>query len=208
MYQVRNTKVPSCVSDLFEALLSCRTAKLAAVAAIVAIAGAMCALPAAAQTATGTLMVSAAVQGSIQLVFENNANVGQVGYCPLANAGTNNARLDLGVAVFTSGDSLACVDFKKNVPSGGYYDVSSAFDVVVNKANTASASYRLAVAISSVPPANVSWSMNALAMTTAAQTLQAANAYGRTTETLHVSVRNSVPAQVLNEVITFTATAN
>ncbi len=188
--------------------LTNRIAKFAAVAVMAAIAGWLGSVPAAAQTATGTLIVAATVQGSIQLLFENNTNVGQVGYCPLTNAGTNNARLDLGTASLTTGDSLACVRFQKNFPSGGYYDASSGFDVVVSKANTNSASYRLAVAISSVPPPSVTWSMNSLPMTTAPQTLQAANTYGRTTETLHVNVKNSVPAQILNEVITFTATAN
>ncbi|MGH9523297.1 MAG: hypothetical protein ACRD3E_12290, partial [Terriglobales bacterium] len=68
--------------------------------------------------------------------------------------------------------------------------------------------YRLAVSMSSAPPANVTWQMNALTMTTAAQTLQATNTYGRTTETLNVLVKNSVAAQVLSETIFFTATAN
>lgn len=154
---------------------------------------------------SGSLTVTANVQGSIGLVFDNNVNVGLAGFCPLSNAGTNNAGLDLGTASFAQGDNLACVNFSRPVP---FYNVSSAFDVVVTKANTASASYRLAVAMSTVPPPNVTWLMNALTMTTAAQTLQAANPYGRTTETLRVQVRNSVPAQVLVEVITFTATAN
>ncbi len=160
-----------------------------------------------AQSKAGTLQVTANVQGSINLVFDNNVNVGQVGFCALTNAGTNNAGLDLGTASATTGDTLPCVAFAFNV-GAGQYDVSSAFDVNVRKANTLSGSYRLAVSISSVPPANVTWLMNALSMTTAAQTLQAANAYGRTTETLHVRVKNSVPAQALSEVILFTATAN
>jgi len=157
--------------------------------------------------ANGSLTVRAGVQGSINLVFANNANVGTVGYCPLINPNTNAAGLDLGTAQAVVGDSLPCVAFVWNA-GGGTYDVSSAFDVLVTKANTPSASYRLAVAISSAPPANVNWIMNALTMTTANQTLQAANAYGRTTETLHVKVKNSVPAQVLTETIFFTATAN
>ena len=167
-----------------------------------------CGAPAWAQVrASSTLRVTATVQGSMSLLFMNNALVGTTGFCPLINAGTNNAGLNLGVAAFNTGDSLACVRFTK--PAGpADYDVSSAFDVLVQAANTVSASYRLAVSLSSVPPANVTWSMNTLAMTTAAQTLQAANLYGRTTETLHVTVKNTVPAQNLSETIFFTATAN
>lgn len=160
-----------------------------------------------AQQSSGTLTVTANLQGSIQLVFANNANVGQVGYCPLTNAGTNNAGLDLGTASNATGDTLPCVAFVRNF-GPATYQVSSAFDVVVNKANTASASYRLAVNMSTVPPANVTWVMNTTTMTTAPQTLQAANPYGRTTETLRVQVKNSVPAQVLAETINFVATAN
>lgn len=162
---------------------------------------------ASAQTASGTLGVTATVQGSMSLVFDNNVNVGTTGYCPLTNAGTNNAGLDLGRAAAVTGDTLPCVAYLWNA-GGGTYDVSSAFDVVVQVANTNSANYSLAVSMSAAPPANVTWRMNALAMTTAPQTLQAANAYGRTTETLHVRVKNSVPAQVLSETIYFTATAN
>lgn len=162
---------------------------------------------AAAQQGSGRLTVTATVQNSISLVFVNNPSVGSVGYCPLTNAGTNNAGLDLGTAQAALGDSLPCVAFLWNA-GGGTYDVSSSFDVLVTKANTPSPNYRLSVALSAAPPANVTWSMNALTMTTAPQTLQAANSYGRTTETLHVKVKNSVPAQVLSETIFFTATAN
>ncbi len=160
-----------------------------------------------AQQANGSLTVTASVQSSISLVFMDNVNVGNVGYCPLTNAGTNNAGLDLGTARANFGDSLPCVAYFFNA-GGGTYDVSSSFDVLVTKANSPSANYRLSVSLSSVPPANVNWIMNALTMTTAPQTLQAANAYGRTMETLHVKVKNSVPAQVLSETIFFTATAN
>lgn len=163
---------------------------------------------AAAQTiGSGSLKVKGTVQGSMSLIFADNVNVGTTGFCPLTNPNTNNASLDLGTAQAVVGDSLPCVAFVWNA-GGGVYTVSSAFDVVVKVANTTSANYRLAVSMSSVPPANVTWSMNALTMTTTAQTLQAANAYGRTTETLHVAVKNSVPAQVLSETIFFTATAN
>lgn len=160
-----------------------------------------------AQQRNASLTVTATVQNSISLVFMNNASVGSPGFCPLTNAGTNNATLDLGTAQAVVGDSLPCVAYVWNA-GGGTYDVSSAFDVLVTKANTPSTNYRLSVSISSAPPANVNWIMNTLTMTTAAQTLQAANAYGRTTETLHVKVKNSVPAQVLTETIFFTATAN
>jgi hypothetical protein len=160
-----------------------------------------------AQQASGSLAVTAAVQSSVSLTFENHPNVGTPGYCPLINAGTNNVALNLGSASHVSGATLACVNFIPNI-GASFYEISSAFDLVVTKANSPSPNYRVLVSMSAVPPANVIWVMNSLVMTTAAQTLQAGNLYGRTTETLRVRVKNSVPAQVLAETIFFTAVAN
>lgn len=156
---------------------------------------------------SGQLTVSATIQSSISLVFVDNPNVGQPGYCPLTNSGTNNVLLNLGGASHPGGATFPCVAFQDKAPQS-YYQVSSAFDVLVSKANSSSASYRLAVSLSAVPPANVTWMLNSTALTTSPQTLQAANAYGRTTETLGVQVKYGVPAQLLTETIYFTANAN
>ncbi len=153
------------------------------------------------------MTVSATVQSSISLVFVDNPNVGQTGYCPLTNSGTNNVLLNLGAASHPGGATLACVAFQDKAPQS-YYQVSSAFDVLVVKSNSNSSNYRLAVSISTAPPANVTWMLNGTPLTTSPQMLQAANAYGRTTETLGVQVRYGVPAQLLTETIFFTANAN
>jgi len=81
---------------------------------------------------------------------------------------------------------------------------------VVSKANTSSPNYRLAAQISTVPPANVTWLVNNVVLTTTGFTnLDAADNYGTPiTKTLQVQVKNTVPAQVLAETITFLATAN
>jgi len=160
-----------------------------------------------AQNASAKIAVTVNLQSSISLVFQNNAAVGSVGFCPLTNAGTNNVDLDLGTASRAGGDSLTCVAFAR-LTGPARYEVSSSFDVQVQKANTASANYRLAVSLSSAPPANVVWLLNATTLTTAAQTISAAAAYGRVTEALHVQVRNTVAAGALFETITFTANAN
>ena len=44
-----------------------------------------------AQQGNASLTVTATVENSISLVFMNNVNVGTTGFCPLTNAGTNNA---------------------------------------------------------------------------------------------------------------------
>jgi len=161
------------------------------------------------QTTSGNLAVSLTVQGSIGLVFNNNPAVGTNGFCPLSNAGTNNVGLDLGTASFPGGsDSLACVGYTHL--GGAIYQVSSAFDVVVTKSNTNSANYRLSAEISTAPPANVTWLVNNVALSNTAFTaLDPSDAYGTAvTKTLQVQVKNNVPAQTLQETITFLATAN
>lgn len=167
------------------------------------------ALPAYAQASTGRLTVSLNVQSSISLIFKTNPAAPSAGFCPLTNSGTNNVGLDLGIASFSGGsDSLACVAYAHI--GGATYQVSSAFDVVVSKANSSSPNYRLAAEISTAPPANVTWLVNNIALSNTAFTqLDAADNYGTAvTKTLQVQVKNTVPAQTLAETITFLATAN
>lgn len=161
------------------------------------------------QTASAQLTISLTVQSSIGLIFQNNPAVGTNGFCPLTNSGTNNVGLDLGVASFPGGsDSLACVGYTH--VGGAIYQVSSAFDVVVTKANSSSPNYRLAAEISAAPPANVTWLVNNVTLTNTGFTaLDASDPYATTvTKTLQVQVKNNVPAQTLLETITFLATAN
>ena|SRR5579864_7101154 len=162
-----------------------------------------------AQSGTAQLAVSLSVQSSISLIFQNNPSSPANGFCPLTNSGTNNVGLDLGTAAFPGGsDSLACVGYT-HLP-GAIYQVSSAFDVLVTKANSSSPNYRLAAEISTAPPANVTWLINNTALSSAAFTqLDAADSFGAlVTKTLQVQVKNTVPAQALIETITFLATAN
>jgi hypothetical protein len=166
-------------------------------------------LTAQAQTSSGQLSITMSVQSSISLVFQNNANVNSVGFCPLTNEGTNNVGLDLGTASFPgSFHSSPCVDYQH--VGGSFYQVSSAFDVVVSKSNSSSPNYRLAAQISTVPPANVVWLINNVTLSnTTFTTLDTTDNYAaRVTKTLQVQVRNNVPSQLLAETITFLATAN
>ena len=162
-----------------------------------------------AQTSSAQLSISLSVQSSISLVFQNNPNVNTPGFCPLTNSGTNNVGLDLGTASFPgSFHTSTCVNYAH--VGAAFYQVSSAFDVVVSKANTSSPSYRLAAEISTAPPANVIWLVNNVTLSnTAFAALDAADNYGQPiTKTLQVQVKNTVPAQLLQETITFLATAN
>src|SRR5215472_4394563 len=160
------------------------------------------------QSSTAQLTLTLTVQSSIGLVFNNNPAVGSNGFCPLTNAGTNNVGLDLGTASFPGGsDSLACVAYTH--VGAATYQVSSAFDVVVTKANSSSPNYRLSAEISAAPPASVTWLVNNTILTNTGFTvLDASDNYGTVTKTLQVQVKNPVPAQTLQETITFLATAN
>ena len=162
-----------------------------------------------AQTSSGQLTITMSVQSSISLVFQNNPSVGTTGFCPLTNAGTNNVGLDMGIAAFPgSFHTSTCVNYTHLTAAD--YQVSSAFDVVVTKANSSSPNYRLAAQISTPPPANVTWLLNNVTLTTAGfTTLDAADNYATPiTKTLQVQVKNTVAAQTLLETITFLATAN
>jgi hypothetical protein len=162
-----------------------------------------------AQASSAQLSINLTVQSSISLVFNDNSNVGSVGFCPLTNPGTNNVGLDLGSASFPGNfHSSTCVNYTH--VGASFYEVSSAFDVLVTKSNSSSPSYRLAAQISTAPPANVVWLINNIPLNNVAfTTLDLLDSYGRpVTKTLQVQVRNNVPAQILQETITFLATAN
>jgi hypothetical protein len=185
--------------------------KFGGMKALLAMGGLLCLLAsnATAQTSSGQLTITMSVQSSITLVFQNNPSVGTTGFCPLTNAGTNNVGLDMGVAAFPgSFHTSTCVNYQHL--NASFYEVSSAFDVVVTKANSSSPNYRLAAEISSVPPSGVVWLINNVTLTTTGFSLMdAADNYGSpVTKTLQVQVRNNVPTQTLLETITFLATAN
>jgi hypothetical protein len=179
--------------------------------ALLMLGAALCLLTATAraQSSSGQLTITMNVQSSISLIFQNNPSVGTAGFCPLTNAGTNNVGLDLGTAAFPgSFHTSTCVNYQHL--TAAFYEVSSAFDVVVTKANSSSPNYRLAAQISTPPPTSVIWLINNVTLTNTGFTqLDAADNYGQPiTKTLQVQVRNNVPAQILLETITFLATAN
>jgi len=183
----------------------CGRARL--LAALCVLAGA-CALPAHAQTSAGQLTVTLNVQSSISLIFQTNPASPAAGFCALTNSGTNNVGLDLGSAAFPGSSYVGCGSYSHI--GSATYQVTSAFDVVVSKANTSSPNYRLAAQISTPPPANVTWLVNNIVLTNTGFTnLDAADNYGTpVTKTLQVQVKNNVPAQLLSETITFLASAN
>src|SRR5215831_21283088 len=110
--------------------------KFDGIRALLTMSGLLClmASSAAAQTSSGQLSITMNVQSSITLIFQDNPSVGTPGFCPLTNAGTNNVGLDLGTASFPGNfHTSTCVNYQHL--TAAFYEVSSAFDVVVSKAN-------------------------------------------------------------------------
>jgi hypothetical protein len=153
-------------------------------------------------TASGTLTVSATVNGSIQLVFNSNAG----GVALSAGAGTNAATLAFGnVSAF--GALAAGVGRSTTATT---FTVSSAVDVLVSKTNSASANYTLKAQLGAADAVNT-WNVGGVAVTSAAQsTLTATGTYAANS---NFPVAITVPfttasGTLISNTINYTATAN
>jgi hypothetical protein len=157
---------------------------------------------ASAQTATGTLTVTATVQGSIGLVFNSDA----AGVALSSGAGTNAATLAFGnVSAF--GALTAGVN---RVVNAGSFTVSSAVDVNVTKTNSASANYTLKAQLGAADATNT-WQVGGITVTSAAQaTLTATGTYAANS---NFPVAITIPfttasGTAISNTINYTATAN
>ena len=155
-----------------------------------------------AQTATGTLTVTATVNGSIQLVFNSDA----AGVALSSGAGTNTATLAFGnVSAF---GAIAAGIVRSTTATN--FTVSSAVDVLVSKTNSASANYTLKAQLGAADATN-NWAVGGVAVTSAAQsTLTATGAYG---SNANFPVAITIPfttasGTLISNTINYTATAN
>jgi hypothetical protein len=152
-------------------------------------------------TASGTLSVTATVNGSIQLVFNSNA-----AGIALTGGGTNAATLAFGnVSAFGAiGAGIVRTTTASN------FTVSSAVDVQVSKTNSASANYTLKAQLGTADAVNT-WSVGGVAVTSAAQsTLTGTGAYAANT---NFPVAITVPFTTasgtnISNTINYVATAN
>ena len=155
---------------------------------------------AAQDTSTGTLTVTATVESSIALTFENDA-----AGVALTGAGTNAATMALGA--ISAYNTFAVPGVTRTVAASDF-TVSSPFAVKVVKANTSSATYTLAAALGSADATNT-WRINATALTTANQNLGATYAYGSpVAHTIYLTVPFTASTGAISKVLNFTATAN
>src|SRR5258707_1067469 len=115
---------------------------------------------ASAQTASGTLTVTATVNGSIQLIFNSDA----AGVALASGAGTNAATLAFGNVSAFGAVAAGIV----RTTTATTFTVSSAVDVQVSKTNSASANYKLKAQLGAADAVN-NWSVGGVAVTSAAQ---------------------------------------
>jgi len=155
---------------------------------------------AAQDTASGTLTVTATVESSIGLTFENDA-----AGVAMTGAGTNAATMALGA--ISAYNTVSTPGVTRTV-AATTFTVSSPFAVKVVKANTSSANYTLAAALASADSTNT-WRINAVALTTSNQNLGASYAYNSpVAHTMYLTVPFSASTGAISKVMNFTATAN
>jgi hypothetical protein len=157
-------------------------------------------LSAAQTTASGTLAVNATLQSSISMVFNSDA-----AGVALGSAGTNAATLNFG-NISAYGTLAANVSRSVGATS---FTVSTPFDVLVTKSNSASANYSLTAQLNAADAVN-SWALGGSAVASGAPTtLTAAGTYGSSTAySLALTVPMSSNAPSISNTINFVATAN
>ena len=151
-----------------------------------------------AQTGSGTLGVTATVQGSINLTFVTDANGMAV-----TGTATSTASLPFGNVSMYSGSLPANVTKTIGATS---FDLSTPFDVRVDLANSASTTYTLTATLAAADSINT-WSLGAIDISAAApHALTAAGEFGTAVPyTLKLTVPASATAGSISNTINFTA---
>jgi hypothetical protein len=153
-------------------------------------------------TANGTLTVTATVNGSINLVFNNDAN----GVALSSGSGTNTATLAFGnVSAF----GAVAANVTRTVAANSF-TVSTPVDVFVSKTNSASANYTLTAQLGTADAVNT-WAVAGNTVTSAgATTLTATGTYGSNApEAIAITVPFTTASGTnISNTINFTATAN
>ena len=163
----------------------------------------MSSFAAAQTTASGTLNVTATVNGSISLVFNSDA----AGVPLSSGAGTNAATLAFGnVSAFGN----VAANITRTVVPNTNFTISTPVDFNVSKANLTSANYTLKAQLNAADAVN-NWAVGGTAVANAAaSTITATGAYA---SNVPFAVALTVPfttagGTVINNTINFTAQAN
>ncbi len=156
-----------------------------------------------AQTATGVLTVTATVNSSLKLVFNSDGS----GVPLSSGGGTNAATLAFG-PVSALGPIAA--NITRSVVPGTSFTVSTPVDVNVTKSNVASANYTLTANLGAADAVNT-WKVGGVTVTSGpAATITATGAYAaNVSEAIAITIPDTTAnGTVINNTITFTATAN
>jgi len=154
----------------------------------------------AAAQSSGTLTVTATVESSIAMTFENDA-----AGVTLTGASTNAATMAFGTV--SAYNTIVTPNVNRTVAASDF-TVSSLFGVKVVKANSSSASYTLAAALGSADATNT-WRINSTTLTTTPQNLGTTYSYNTAVaHTVYLTVPLTASTGALSKVLNFTATAN
>ena len=153
---------------------------------------------ASAQTGSGTLGVTATVQGSINLTFVTDASG-----LAVTGTGTSTASLPFGNVSMYSGTVPANVTKTIGATS---FSLSTPFDVRVDLANSASTTYTLTATLAAADSINTWW-LGAIDISAAApHALTAAGVFGTAVPyTFKLTVPASATAGLVSNTINFTA---
>ena len=151
-----------------------------------------------AQTGSGTLGVTATVQGSISLTFVTDAS-------GLAVTGTTTSTASLPFGNVSMYSGTVPTNVTKTIHATSF-DLSTPFDVRVDLANSASTTYTLTATLAAADSINT-WSLGAIDISAAApHALTAAGVFGTAVPyTLKLTVPASATAGSISNSINFTA---
>jgi hypothetical protein len=152
-----------------------------------------------AQTGSGTLGVTATVQGSISLTFVTDASG-----LAVTGTGTSSASLPFGTVSMFSGTVPANVT--KTVNGVTSFDLSTPFDIQVNLANSISTAYTLNATLETADATNT-WSLGAVDISAGTPfALTAAGVYAAAVPyTLKIRVPASKTPGLISNTINFSA---
>jgi hypothetical protein len=159
-------------------------------------------------TATGTINATLVNKSGISLVFDTDP-----GGVSLGNPGSSAASLNFGT-ISAFGPLSAGVT--RPVVGGASYTVSTLFDVQVIQGGLASPNYTLTAQLAAIAPAGFTYAVDAVTLTTAAQTIQTNGTYNTDVQhSLNLTVSTAAPGAggpavgtPLTTTINFTATSN
>jgi hypothetical protein len=151
---------------------------------------------------SGSIGVSATVQGSINLTFVTDAN-------GLAVTGTTTSAASLPLGTISMYGGTVPANVTKTINGFASFNLATPFDILVNLANSPSTAYTLAATLSS-PDSNRSWLLGAIDISSGTSTsITGSGVYATAVPyVLNLLVPAGSTAGAVANTINFTATAN